>query len=130
MDRKFALVSAAFASLAPACFVSRTSFNTPLRAQVIEQLAPHHTTAREVTELLGAPNEVVQLGQRTAYRYDFTNTKRAGLTLIVVTLLNDDTRSDRVWLFFGADDVLTHLGTTFDGAKTEYAMPWEDVHEH
>lgn len=130
MNRKIASLALTIASALPGCFMSRTSLNEPLRAPVIEGLVPGTTTASEVTALLGAPNEVVQLGQRSAYRYDFTNTKRAGLTFIVITFLNEDTRSDRIWLFFDAKDVLTHSGATFQGAGTEYSMPWDDTEEH
>ena len=114
--------------LAPACFLSRETVNEPIRRADVERLAPGTTTAREVVERLGAPNEVVQLGGRTAYRYDFTTTKRAGFTLILISFLNDDTRSDRVWLFFDAHDVLTHAGSTLAAADAEYAMPWERIH--
>jgi hypothetical protein len=87
------------------------------------------TTAREVAELLGAPVEVVQLGKRSAYRYQFTSTKRAGLLLLVVGLYSSDARSDRAWVFFDEDQVLSHVGVTLSGADTRYALPWTDLHE-
>lgn len=126
MKRGIASIAAVLCTSLSGCFIARTTTNEPLREQRIGELIPGRTTAREVTERLGAPNEVVQLGHRTAYRYDFTNTKRAGFTVIVLSLLNEDTRSDRLWLFFDEKDVLTHAGKTFEGAKTEYAMPWDD----
>ncbi|MFN0008149.1 MAG: hypothetical protein ACKVXR_09600 [Planctomycetota bacterium] len=115
-------------ALAPSCFVSRSMVNEPLRRAEIDRLVPGETMASEITSILGAPNEVVQLGSRTAYRYDFSVQKRAGFTLIVVTLLNEDTRTDRVWLFFDKDDVLTHSGSTLQAADARYAMPWVEVH--
>ncbi len=127
MIRKFVWIAVAAGCSLSACFMSKGSLNKPLPEQVVEGLVPGTTTASEVTARLGAPNEVVQLGQRTAYRYDFTNTKRAGFTLIVVTFLNEDTRSDRIWLFFDTKDVLTHAGATFEGDETEYSMPWDDT---
>ncbi len=127
MIRKIAWVAVAALCSLPACFMSKGSLNQPLRAHAVEGFVPGTTTASDVTARLGAPNEVIQLGQRTAYRYDFTNTKRAGFTLIVVTFLNEDTRSDRIWLFFDAKDVLTHAGATFEGDETEYSMPWDDT---
>jgi hypothetical protein len=114
---------------APSCFVSRSMVNEPLKKAEIDRLVPGETKAGEVTAILGAPNEVVQLGTRTAYRYDFSQQKRAGFTLIVVTVLNEDTRTDRVWLFFDKDDLLTHMGSTLQAVDTRYAMPWVDVHE-
>lgn len=130
MHRTTVLAATALACLTSACFVARNSVNTPLHAKEIGTLVPGTTTAREVTDRFGAPNEVVQLGARTAYRYDFTNTKRAGFTLIVITFINEDTRSDRIWLFFDAKDVLTHTGTTLEGGRAEYAMPWQRLRDH
>jgi hypothetical protein len=130
MNRTIAWLAVMIGTLLPACFMSRSSLNKPLEETAVEGFVPGTTTASEVTARLGAPNEVVQLGQRTAYRYDFTNSKQAGLTLIIVTFLNEDTRSDRIWLFFDAKDVLTHSGATFEGAGTEYSMPWDDTQSH
>ena len=110
------------------CFLSRSTVNQPLQPALFAKLEPGKSTAREVVALLGAPSEIVQLGTRSAYRYDFTNLKRSGFTLIIVNFLNEDTRADRAWLFFDAHDLLTHAGTTFDGAKAQYAMPWQDIH--
>ena len=79
--------------------------------------------------MLGAPIDVVQLGHRSAYRYDFRAEKRAGLVLVVVNLFNEDTRTDRAWLFFDENDVLSHLGVTYEANDTQYALPWNSVHE-
>ncbi len=110
------------------CFMSRSVTNVPLQRERFEQLQPGTTTAREVVQLLGAPNEVIQLGSRSAYRYDFTNLKRSGFTVILFTCMNEDTRADRAWLFFDAKDVLTHVGSTFEGNQAQYALPWQEIH--
>lgn len=115
--------------LAPACFLSRDTINVPLVERKVAELVPGTSTAKDVTSALGAPHEVVQLGQRTAYRYDYTATKRAGFSIVVLTFLNADTRQDRVWLFFDAQDVLTHFGKTLEADDVEYAMPWMEVHD-
>lgn len=116
-------------TLLPACGIVRQETNDPIDAAVVGSLQPGSTTAREVVERLGAPTEVVQLGRRTAYRYDATCTKGAGLILILFNMFAQDTRSDRVWVFFDENDVLTHCGATFAVHRTQYALPWEDVHE-
>ena len=108
----------------PACFASRDTVNAPLVEEKIGALVPNHTTSKEVVASLGAPNEVVQLGANSAYRYDFTTTKRFGFSIIVLTFLNEDTRQDRAWLFFDPAGVLTHVGATLQAADTEYVMPW------
>jgi hypothetical protein len=76
---------------------------------------------------MGAPNEVVQLGRRSAWRYDHSNGKVAGLTLFVVTFVNRDTRTDRVWFFFDEQDRLSHMGSSFEAADADWAMPWQDL---
>lgn len=115
--------------LAPGCALTRTTENAPLPAEALAALQPGTTTAREVVERLGAPSEVVQLGKRSAYRYQFSQSKRTVLFLLVVALQNEDARADRVWVFFDESQVLTHVGTTLDGDEPEYAMPWEELHE-
>jgi outer membrane protein assembly factor BamE (lipoprotein component of BamABCDE complex) len=115
--------------LAPACVIARTSENEPLSPGTLQSLRPGVTTAREVVQLLGAPVDVVQLGKRSAYRYQFTRAKRAGLLLVAVGLYNLDVRSDRAWVFFDENQVLTHVGVTLEGDEAEYAMPWEDLHD-
>jgi hypothetical protein len=109
------------------CFISRERANEPLQKSRIDSLVIGTSTATEVADELGAPTEVVQLGRRSAWRYDFTTTKTSGFTIIVLTFVNTDRRSDRCWLFFDEGDVLRHVGTTLESADTEYAMPWQEV---
>ena len=111
------------------CFVARTATNDPLDAEAINTLQPGTTTAREVVELLGAPTDVVQLGRRTAYRYDAVTEKSFGLILLVFNAIGHDQRSDRLWVFFDERDVLSHYGASYGTHRTQYAMPWEAVHE-
>jgi len=124
-----ALVVSFAVAFTPGCFMTRGTVNAPIDRADVQKLVPGTSTARDAGAVLGAPAEVVQLGKRTAYRYEFTTTKRGVLFLIVLGFYNEDTRSDRVWLFFDANDVLTHLGTTLEAADTEYALPWYDIHE-
>ncbi len=115
--------------LAASCVFSRQDVNEPIEIAVVRSFEPGKTTAREVVERLGAPTEVVQLGRRTAYRYDCSTEKSTVLFLLVINFANQDSRSDRVWVFFDEKDVLTHCGTWFGTHRTQYALPWEDVHE-
>lgn len=115
--------------LCSACVMGRGSENEPLDPQLIERLQPGKTTAKEVVDLLGAPTEVVQLYKRSAYRYDHVTTKYAGLILLVVNFGNIDARTDRLWVFFDENQVLYSVGKSLTAHRTQYAMPWEDVHE-
>lgn len=120
-------ILAAFLALTcSACAVARSNLNEPVEQARLDQLRLG-MGAREVVEILGAPADVVQLGRRSAYRYDFTTTKRAGLWLIVVLLYNEDTRSDRAWVFFDENEALTHVAATLDAEDTSYSMPWKDL---
>ncbi len=115
--------------LLQSCFISRRSNNEPLSLAQVRSLTPGKSTAKECVEILGAPTDVVQLGKRFAYRYDHTINKGAGLFLLVLIFFNEDARQDRVWLFFDANSVLSHVGSTFAAERPEHSMPWEDIHE-
>jgi outer membrane protein assembly factor BamE (lipoprotein component of BamABCDE complex) len=115
--------------LLPACALARQDTNEPLDAELIRSLQPGKTTARDVVERLGAPTEVVQLGRRTAYRYDASATKSTVLFLLLINFGNQDTRTDRLWVFFDENNILTHHGAWYGTHRPQYAMPWEDVHE-
>ena len=108
----------------PACFLQRTYVERPVAFERVTGFEPGRTTAAEVVEVLGAPNEVVQLGRRSAYRYEHRQTKTAGLLLVVFAFNNNDTQADRAWVFFDENDVLSHVGTTVYADTAEYAMPW------
>lgn len=127
MNRALPFLAVAAACLVPGCFISRSTINEPMRKHALEAFVPGQTTAKEVVEALGAPAEVVQLGNRSAYRYEFAVTKTAGFSIIVLTFVNDDMCSDRVWLFFDGKDVLTHAGSTFQAKDTRFEMPWQDT---
>jgi hypothetical protein len=111
------------------CLFDRTTTNQPLAAEAVAALEPGVTTARDAVALLGAPVEVVQLGRRSAYRYEFEMSKQAALFLVVIALRGNDTRADRAWLFFDEDDVLTHVATTFESDDARYALPWTKLHD-
>lgn len=113
----------------PSCFLSREAINEPIDVLAVQQLQPGKSSALEVVELLGAPTEVIQLGRRSAYRYDASVEKSSILTAVAVTIRNSDLRQDRVWVFLDENDVLTHYGATFSTHHPQYAFIWEDVHE-
>jgi outer membrane protein assembly factor BamE (lipoprotein component of BamABCDE complex) len=114
--------------LLPSCLLSRATGNEPLHPTKIDTLKPGSSTAADVANLLGAPTEVVQLGTRMAWRYDFTTAKVAGFSIIILTFLNSDTRADRAWLFFDANNVLLFASKTLEADDASYAMPWQSVH--
>lgn len=112
-----------------ACALVRSTENEPIDPAIVGSFEPGTTTAADVVAALGAPSQIVELGNRSAYRYGHTVTKGAAIVLIALNIGNSDSRADRVWLFFDQDDVLSHIGATFESHRPQYALPWEDVHE-
>jgi hypothetical protein len=115
--------------LIPSCLYSRSTANEPLLPPEYDVLKPGVTTASEAADLLGAPSEIVQLGARMAWRYDFTTEKIEGFSIIILTFLNSDTRADRAWLFFDANNVLLFASKSLEASRAEFSMPWSDVPE-
>lgn len=111
------------------CAWGYSGINEPLDPRITRTLVPGKTTAREVVELLGAPTQVVELGQRSAYRFDSESTKLHAFVLIVFNMASVDSRADRVWTFFDEHDVLTHVGATYASHRTQYSLPWSDIHD-
>lgn len=109
--------------LLPGCFISRSTVDRPLDAALVSALVPGETTADEVASLMGAPAEVVQLGRRTAWRYEYKVEKQAAAFLFVLGLRGMDTQSDRVWVFFDEEQNLTHVGSSFASDQASYALP-------
>ena len=114
----------ALAPLLGGCFLSRSYVNDPIDPETLASLRPGASTAADVVAALGAPTRVVELGNRSAYEFEHRKLKRTGLFLILIGLLNEDTRADRVWVFFDEQDRLTHLGATLTAEETHYALPW------
>ena len=123
------LVALCLALGCASCFLARDSTNEPLSSRDLSKFVVGQSTAQDVAAAMGAPNEVVQLGRRSAWRYDHSHGKVAGLTLFVVTFVNRDTRTDRVWFFFDEQDRLSHLGSSFEAEDAGWAMPWQDLSE-
>ncbi|MEM9378648.1 MAG: outer membrane protein assembly factor BamE [Planctomycetota bacterium] len=105
------------------CFLSRSRDNPVLDRQDVEAIVPGVSTQEHVTQLLGAPNEVVQLGRRSAWRFEHTVQKQTALFLIVLGLNGVDTQSDRIWVFFDEQGTVTTVGSMFLANTAEYDLP-------
>jgi len=123
------LLALALCGLLGGCFLTRTTVNEPLPVAAVEGLQVGTSSSADVLEALGAPTDVIQLGSKSAWRYDFGASKRAAFSILIVSFLNEDTRADRVWVFFDEAGVLSNIGSTFEGKDAVYAMPWSDIHE-
>lgn len=108
------------------CLLSDSRSHSAIDPGHVAAIEPGETTAQGVLELLGAPNEVVQLGRRSAYRYDYSVEKQAGLFLFLVALRGVDTQQDRVWVFLDEEGIVTHAGATLQASDAEFSLPLGD----
>lgn len=125
MNRILTTLAVLALSLTSSCFLQRDRVNQRIEPDRYEELVPGESTADDVLEALGAPMDVVQIGRRSAWRYDYTESKRAALWLFVVALSHRETMQDRVWAFFDEEGRLTHVGATLEGGDPEYKLPWD-----
>ncbi len=123
MSTSLRLLGLAGLLLLPGCFLSRSRSNPPIAPEVVAQLVPGQSTADDVTALLGAPNEIVQLGRRSAWKYEHTVEKQSAAFLILLGLRGVDVQADRVWVFLDEDGRVLHLGQTFQAEEAEYDVP-------
>lgn len=102
--------------------MGQAKLDQPLDPAAIAQLQPGVSNAGDVVELLGAPNKVVELGNKSAWLYEFQHTKQMGLWLLIFGSYGVDTQADRCWVFFDAQGTLTHFGATLNADKAEYHL--------
>jgi len=104
------------------CFMGQATLDQPLDPQAIAQLEAGRSTDADVVRLLGAPNDVVELGNKSAWLYQSSNTKQMGLWLLVFGSYGQDTQSDRCWVFFDDQGTVSHFGSTLQFDDAEYSL--------
>jgi outer membrane protein assembly factor BamE (lipoprotein component of BamABCDE complex) len=95
----------------------------PFDSTELDKLVPGQTKAAEVTEIFGAPSEVVELANGNAYIYKRTVTKGTVCWLVLVTFGNAEKQHDQLVFFFDLNDTLTHYGLSLDADKAKYGFP-------
>lgn len=87
-------------------------------------------TKEEVTNLLGAPQEIIFSNKmhdplrEHAYVFEHTTTKYTGIVLALVNFGNMDEKRDRVLVFFDEDGKVTHVGASLRADTAEYGFPF------
>ena len=95
----------------------------PFDSTELDKMVPGQTKAAEVTEIFGAPSEVVELANGNAYVYKRTVTKGTVCWLVLVTFGNAENQHDQLVFFFDLNDTLTHYGLSLDADKAKYGFP-------
>lgn len=96
----------------------------PFDPKSLNSVVPGKTTAGQVTQLFGAPTQIVKLSNGNAYMYTRSTSKGTVVYLVLVTFANYDRKYDQVVFFFDKSDVLTHYGSSLNAAEAAYGMPF------
>jgi outer membrane protein assembly factor BamE (lipoprotein component of BamABCDE complex) len=96
----------------------------PFDASGLDKLIPGESTAAQVTEILGAPSEIVKLSNGNAYIYRRSLSKGTGLWLLIVSFGNYDEHHDQIVIFFNKKNIMTHFAVTLDAHKAAYGLPF------
>jgi len=102
--------------------MAEMTIGQPLESSAISQLQPNHSSAQDVADLLGAPNEVVELGNKSAWLYEAQKERLAGIFLLVFGTSGQDTQFDRCWVFFDENGLLTHIASSLEANNAEYKL--------
>jgi outer membrane protein assembly factor BamE (lipoprotein component of BamABCDE complex) len=114
----------------PGCFFSRSKSQTPVQAAAVRKIVIGRSTMDDVVKALGAPTDIIFSNREHdplrvfAYEYTYTVTKNTGLTLIVVTFINSDTKRDHVLVFFDERGVVSGVGSSLDSDRASYKLPF------
>ena len=112
------------------CFLSRAKVETPIDAEKVATIQIGQSTKEDVVRILGAPTDIIFSNRKLdplrvfAYEYTYTVSKNTGLTLIVVTFINSDTKRDHLLVFFDERGVVSAIGQSLDADKASYKLPF------
>lgn len=113
------------ASICSGCAVfGRGKDFKPFDEDSLKQVTAGKTTAGDVTRLFGPPGKIIKLSNGNAYLYERSIEKATGLWLIVLTFGNWDKQYDRMAFFINNEDVVTHIGSSFNAEAASYALPF------
>jgi hypothetical protein len=104
------------------CYMGEMTIGQPLEIQSISQLQPNVSSAQDVSDLMGAPAQVVELGNKSAWLYEAQKARQAGIWVLVFGTFGQDRQYDRCWVFFDEDGLLTHVASSLHVTATEYHL--------
>jgi outer membrane protein assembly factor BamE (lipoprotein component of BamABCDE complex) len=110
------------ALLCGSCVMAEMTIGQSLESSAISQLQPNHSSAQDVADLLGAPNQVIELGNKSAWLYEAQKKRIAGIFLLVFGTSGQDTQFDRCWVFFDENSLLTHIASSLESGTAEYNL--------
>jgi hypothetical protein len=140
--------------LLPGCILGRVRDEVPLDAEKVARIKPGQSTKKDVVDVLGAPtyvndrlgfrvvsprggplsgaapaplvDELVRSPLDHSYTYEYTDTKSESLYLLIVSFTNQETKRDRVVIFFDEKGVVSHMGSSLNSKDVEFRLPTSD----
>ena len=96
----------------------------PFNTSELDKLIPGKSNAAEITQILGAPSEIVKLTNGNAYIYRRSLSKGTGLWLVILSFGNYVQHHDQIVIFLDTNNVMTHYGVTLDAHNAAYGLPF------
>lgn len=119
------LLSLLFVFICTGCFAFGTNKEyQPFDAEQLASIQPGETTAKEITEIFGAPTRIVEMSNGNAFIYQRSISKGTFIWLILLSFGNYDNQTDQVVFFFDNQDLLTHYGVSLNADKASYGLPF------
>ena len=118
----FFLITLAF--LAGCVVMGKSKEYHALDASGLSRIEPGRTTASEITEIFGAPTQVVKMSNGNAYIFKHSLTKATGVSLMILSFGNYETQYDQMVFFFDTDDIMTHYGVSLKAKDASYGLPF------
>jgi hypothetical protein len=106
------------------CILGKNIENQEIDAKKLASITINHTTASEIGELFGAPNQVIKLSNGNAYIYRHSVAKATVVWLMFVSMGNYDKQYDQIVFFFDNNNILTHYGSSFEVGEASYGLPF------
>jgi hypothetical protein len=102
MPRLYLSLSLGLAAALSGCAFSRGELGVPFDETGLAAIKKGQSTEDDVTRLLGAPDNIIELGKREAFHYYRYTMKHA--TLLVFSRVN--IAADELYVFFSEKDVV------------------------
>ncbi len=107
------------------CFAFGTNKEyQPFDAEQLSAIEPGKTTAKDITDIFGAPTSIVEMSNGNAFIYQRSISKGTFIWLILLSFGNYDNQTDQVVFFFDNQDLLTHYGASLNADKASYGLPF------
>jgi len=129
MRRSWICLASAAAFLSGCAVLGRQQVDHRIDEHALQKIQKG-MTKEEVTNLLGAPQEIIFSNKmhdplrEHAYVFEHTTTRYTAILLAFVNFGNMDEKRDRVLVFFDDDGKVSHVGASLKADTADYGFPF------